>query len=669
MNQVSLRPVLISAMVGLVAFSLGITQLTTFLSNEEVLVDQMQTILERDAVRAAEQTEQFLQPAERAASQTASLLATGGLSLDDPALLQQHLLTVLGASPPLDGIFFGQDNGDFYYLNRSTDRPGATFRLKTIQTSPGRIVTLTWLNQEGRPVASEVDPEDTYDPTARPWFAAANRGETWTSPYVFFSSRAPGITAAAPVTTEGTFNGVVGVDVQLASLSQSIGSLLATENSSATLFTETLQVLASADTATVTVEDGEGGLRFIELGELRNTNTRAAIELLDSDADLANGQTLVFDGSLGRHHAVFAPVPTLDLGWIIAIDAPEADYLGAVTRNNRANLLLSVLIGIVASVVGYLLAQAIARPMRRLQADALAVVGGDGTTVATSTSRFSEINDATQALNVAYSELEALVDERTEALNTEIVTRREAEIRATAASHSKSVFLANMSHELRTPLTAIIGYAGLLESMGDSLSDEEKHEHYEIIRSSADHLLELINDVLDLSRIEAGELQLEETEVDLDALFESVTKMLSPRARDRQVSLTSHAPNGIGIIADQRRIRQIIINLVSNSLKFTPPKGAVSVSATEEDGQVTITVNDTGIGMTPEELKIALEQFGQVANELTDKSEGTGLGLALTKLLAESHEASFRLSSVKGQGTTAIVVFPRSRTVAHSPTS
>ncbi len=128
-----------------------------------------------------------------------------------------------------------------------------------------------------------------------------------------------------------------------------------------------------------------------------------------------------------------------------------------------------------------------------------------------------------------------------------------------------------------------------------------KARSYSIIRSSADHLLELINDVLDLSRIEAGELHLEETDIDLDSLFDSVTKMLAPRARDRQLSLTSHAPKGIGIIGDQRRIRQIILNLVSNSLKFTPPKGAVSVSATTEDGQVAITVNDTGIGMSPED--------------------------------------------------------------------
>ncbi len=152
-------------------------------------------------------------------------------------------------------------------------------------------MTLTWLDPEGRPVASEIDPEDTYDPTARPWFAAANRGETWTSHYVFFSSRAPGVTAAAPVTTDG------GLMVSLASTFNSHRYRSASDRFRPPRTPPrrwSPRVCKSSPRQippTVTVDDGDGGLRFMELGELLNDNTRSAFELIDSSADLGGAQT------------------------------------------------------------------------------------------------------------------------------------------------------------------------------------------------------------------------------------------------------------------------------------------------------------------------------------------------------------------------------------------
>ena len=227
-----------------------------------------------------------------------------------------------------------------------------------------------------------------------------------------------------------------------------------------------------------------------------------------------------------------------------------------------------------------------------------------------------------------------------------------------AASRHKSEFLANMSHELRTPLNAIIGFSEVLtERMFGELNDKQD-EYLKDISTSGQHLLSLINDILDLSKIEAGRMELEPADFDLPGAIDNALILVRERAGRRGVALGRNVDERVGTIhADERKVKQVLLNLLSNALKFTPEGGRVDVGAAVSDGLVEVSVADTGVGIAPEDQEAVFEEFRQVGTA-DKKVEGTGLGLALSRKFIELHGGRIWVKSQVGTGSTFTFTIP-----------
>jgi signal transduction histidine kinase len=243
---------------------------------------------------------------------------------------------------------------------------------------------------------------------------------------------------------------------------------------------------------------------------------------------------------------------------------------------------------------------------------------------------------------------------------------RAAKEEAEAANQAKSRFLATMSHELRTPLNAIIGFSELMlrEVMGP-IENRHYRSYVADIHSSGAHLLQIINDILDLSKAEAGKLELCEEVFDLHKAIRSVRTLIGPRAQEAGLSATFKLAEDLPLLrADERKTRQVLVNLIANAVKFTPHGGIVEISGQlDECGGLAITVADTGIGIAPEDLERVFEPFVQLDNSLSRLHHGTGLGLPLAKAIMELHGGTLTLTSEVGVGTTATMVFPWERVV------
>ena len=229
-----------------------------------------------------------------------------------------------------------------------------------------------------------------------------------------------------------------------------------------------------------------------------------------------------------------------------------------------------------------------------------------------------------------------------------------------AANQHKSEFLANMSHELRTPLNAIIGFSEVLvEKMFGELNDKQL-EYLQDIHGSGHHLLTLINDILDLSKIEAGRMELDLASFDLGDLLESASMLVRERASRQGLTLTLDVGEGLADwVADLRKIKQVVINLLSNAVKFTPAGGSVTLRARRMDAGVEIAVIDTGVGIPPGQQALVFEEFRQASGDHLRRSEGTGLGLALAKRFVELHGGTIRVESAPGQGSTFAFMLPQ----------
>ena len=253
----------------------------------------------------------------------------------------------------------------------------------------------------------------------------------------------------------------------------------------------------------------------------------------------------------------------------------------------------------------------------------------------------------------------------TERKRVEVDLRRAKE-EAELASRTKTEFLANMSHELRTPLNAVIGFAEILQGeVFGPLGDARYREYAADIRDSGQHLLNLINDLLDVSKIEFGKVELVEETIDVAAIIDSCMRLMRDRADQAGLELTAYTPADLPYVhADGRRLKQIMLNLMSNAVKFTPSGGDVTVRAAVLAEGLEIAIADTGIGIAAHDLAKALQPFGQIDSRMSRKYQGTGLGLPLAKAMIELHGGSLRLESELGRGTTAILRLPATRIIA-----
>ncbi|HYD98748.1 MAG TPA: PAS domain-containing sensor histidine kinase, partial [Alphaproteobacteria bacterium] len=238
---------------------------------------------------------------------------------------------------------------------------------------------------------------------------------------------------------------------------------------------------------------------------------------------------------------------------------------------------------------------------------------------------------------------------------------------AEAASAAKSQFLAVMSHELRTPLNAVIGFSGMIEGQVHGPADPRYTEYATLIREGGEHLLALINDLLDFSKADAGRLGLVIEPLDVARTVDAAVRLVGPQIAARGHRLHLDLPPRAVVAADERRVKQILVNLLSNAMKYTPDGGDIGVSAAVQGRWLLLTVTDTGVGIAEADQERVLQPFQQVDNQLTRGGEGTGLGLPLAKRLAELHGGSLRLFSRLGTGTAVTVALPLQPAAAGGP--
>ncbi len=345
----------------------------------------------------------------------------------------------------------------------------------------------------------------------------------------------------------------------------------------------------------------------------------------------------------------WATVPST--GWKVFVEQPESAAFAPLRGKIWKTALLIAAFVAAAVALSILLARRLVRPIKRLQVAAEAIGAG-----AYDERIALDRRDELGALAATFNQMAERVQELISGLEKRVADRTRA---LEIASQHKSDFLANMSHELRTPLNAIVGFSQVLKQKLFGPVNEKQDDYLDDILSSADHLLALINDILDLSKVEAGQVDLE---VDLFSLREALERgvvMVRERATRNGVQVELRLDSEIDLLqGDERRIRQVVFNLLSNAVKFTPQGGRVDVSAVRQDGEVLVAVRDTGPGIAAQDQERIFEEFQQARDTNGERPEGTGLGLALSRSLIELHGGRIWVESEPGEGSTFSFTLP-----------
>jgi signal transduction histidine kinase/DNA-binding response OmpR family regulator len=407
-------------------------------------------------------------------------------------------------------------------------------------------------------------------------------------------------------------------------------------------------------------------------GQLFATYARTSEEAPPSLHDLPAGETTTH--WFENNQIILVDSIVLD-GKNVGFVSIRSD-LHAINTRLRSYTLITAIVLLISLIVALLISEAsqrlISKPIVQLAETARtisheksysirAATTANRDEVSTLIDSFNEMLDQIQqrdmALLGAQGELEKRVEERTEQL---AAANKELELRNREVEHAtqlKSKFLASMSHELRTPLNAIVGFSDLLAEQAPGQLNPKQLRFVQHIKQGSTHLLQLINDILDLSKIEAGQLEFRYEDFEIKDALPEVLSTIRHLAMAKNISVKECSTSGLSICADRVRFKQVLYNLLSNAVKFTPNGGRVDIEACNRAKMVQVSVSDTGIGIRPEDHALVFEEFRQVEGS-TNAHEGTGLGLAISKRLVEEQGGTISLESELGQGSKFTISFP-----------
>ena len=405
---VSIKRVLIIGVIGLQVISVSLILASSYLTSQRVLRRHAKDIMTNIATFTIHEAQNYLRPAQDAAQLTQRLANSEVVSSENRAALEQYLYDQLSLHSSFAGIYLGLPSGAFIYVNRSNAKVEGGFRTKIITFKDGRKITeLIWKDASQNELIREFDPDDTYDPRTRPWYILARekRQTIWTEPYIFFTSRQPGVTSASPVfNAAGDLTGVVGVDIDIADLSMFLSRLKVGQHGRAFIINMQGDVVAFPDLSKIKwpSERGDGRFRLTKIAELDDVLSRKAFASLQRPSDrfdIAQPLFSFFRHGQKNYHAMFAPFANPQWPWIIGIYLPEDDYLGPIKRNRLMNIYVMLGIAAVGSLIGWGIVRSVVRPMKAFQVEAQAIRMNDLDTTLDKRSVIKEIQETADSFD------------------------------------------------------------------------------------------------------------------------------------------------------------------------------------------------------------------------------------------------------------------------------